>query len=117
MTEITFKNGRVFHIKDDVQKGYILMECRNEEDNAAVVRALLDTYIATEFRNISNYTKPFHEKHSLVNIDYDIVEDCLFQDVEEYGEERICKAMANFRLVMFYAQNGLAVPGGCISWD
>lgn len=116
MTEITFKSGRVFHIKDDVQKGYILMKCRNEEDNSAVVRALLDTYMATEFRNISDYIKPFHEKHSFDNIDYDIVEDCLFKDVEEYGEEELCRAMADFRLVMFCAENGLAVPGGAVPW-
>ncbi len=116
MTDIIFENGRVFHIENDQQAVYILQGC-SSSPNEKIRNILLDSYysmgVIGAFKNIAEAIKV---KGSGEELSDEIIEDCLFKDVEEYGERSMCLSMAEWEYTMFFVHNGLAVPGGPLPW-
>ena len=116
MTEITFESGRVFHIENDQQAVYIL-QGSSSSPNEDRRKALIDSYVwlggLGAFNNISDAIK---EKKSDERLENELIEDCLFKDVDEYGERKMCNIMAGFLYDMFYIQNGLSAPDGPLPW-
>ncbi len=123
MTEITFESGKVFHIAND-SMSYWIFEGYSDLSPEEKRRSFLSLYIRMGergvedgFKHVCEYLKTCKETETR-GYDYDdaVVEDCLFKDVEEFGEKRMCYHMADWEMTMFYVHNGLPVPGGPLPW-
>ena len=116
MTEITFKSGRVFHIENDYQAVYILQGCSdsgNERMRDVLLASYCDMGTLHAFKHISEAIKNKNPDEKLSD---EIIEKCLWKDVEEYGESKMCLAMADLQYTMFFVHNGLSVPDGPMPW-
>ncbi|MBO4900020.1 MAG: hypothetical protein J5509_06990 [Lachnospiraceae bacterium] len=118
MVDIKFESGRVFSIEDDQMAFWIFSDWgalskMTEEDKR------LGLFYA--YRSVGGgkaaegYFKECEGK-KLKEMDLQLLEELLFQDVEELGLDYLVSNMAEFFYVLYHARNGLAVPGGPVPW-
>ncbi len=92
---VVFESGHVLHI--EAEYAYWIFFGEGDLTNEARRKYILDFYkhmgsrYGAPFRCISDAIKVFGDRGI---DDYDLIEGCLFKDIKEYGEDRICKEMA-----------------------
>ena len=112
-TEIKYESGRVFHINNDSHASYILQGA----DDSCRQRALFSSYYSMGVNGVFKHiTEAVQNEDPEKHLSEKTLEECLFKDVEEYGEDALCNAMAEWEYTLFYVYNGLALPNGPLPW-
>ncbi len=93
---VVFRNGRILHV-DEEYANYIFgkAEMTNEERRNEFL-AFYHDMAPTETEYYKHIIEARGSSYSVIS-DKSIVEDCLFKDVDEFGENRICSDMADMR--------------------
>lgn len=92
---VVFESGHVLHIEPEYANWIFF--CEGDQTIEERRRFILDFYKrmgachGAPFRCISDAIKVFGDREI---DDYDLIEWCLFKDIKEYGEDKICGFMA-----------------------
>lgn len=108
MRQLDFGNGRIFNYCFD----------RNDKDSdESLKKHILRMYPYINAKNYHLYCEEMGIDYLTSDLEEEVLVECLFKDVEEYGEEKILKAIDHFEMIVAYSSEGLACPGGPIDWD
>lgn len=105
MKAFDFGNGRIVECDTDFSDGFV-----HDWSNGY----FLKMYPYIRMKNYEERCSKLGMRHIE---DEDIVIDCLLKDVQEFGIDKIVRAMRNFEIAIACSDCGIAPPSGPLDWD
>lgn len=109
MKELNFGNGRIFDCGFDMK-----YPC---DDEKGLKTYILDMYPYLGMKNYELMHKKLELTENNSKMDEESLVECLFLDVEEYGEKKILDAIERFEIALACASAGVPCVGGPLPWE